>query len=389
MQFVDLQTQQKRIRRQIEANLKQVLDHGQYVLGPEVEQLENKLARYCRVDHAIGCASGTDALQMALMALDVGPGDAVFTTPFTFIATGGAIGLVGATPVFVDIDPRTYNIHPRQLKNAIEALKANNPDIHPLPSGASRLTPKTVITVNLFGLPADYDEINKIAQADDLWVIEDAAQSFGAEYKNQKSGSLGDIACTSFFPAKPLGAYGDGGMCFTSNDKLAANIHSIRVHGEGTGRYEHVRLGVNGRLDAFQAAVLLAKLELFEEELTLRHEAASRYSEMLAPLHNALTRPQIPDQYRTVWSQYSLQATGEVMRDHLRHALQAAGAPTAVYYPIPLHRQGTFGHLQYRDGDFPVSETISKRIFSLPMHPYLSRADQKQICQIMMESLKS
>ncbi len=294
MQFIDLKTQQSRIRKKIEANLIAVLDHGQYVLGPEVEQLESRLAKYCQVDHAIGCASGTDALQMALMAMEVGPGDAVLTTPFTFIATGGAIGLVGATPVFVDIDPETYNIDPRQLEIALNALKANDPNIYPLPVGASELKPKAVITVNLFGLPADYDEINMVATANNLKVVEDAAQSFGAEYKNQKSGSLGDIACTSFFPAKPLGGYGDGGMCFTSDDELAAKMRSIRVHGEGTERYEHARLGFNGRLDAFQAAVLLAKLELFEEEVKLRNDAASRYSEGLAPVKLTWRFPKIP-----------------------------------------------------------------------------------------------
>ena len=388
MQFVDLKTQQSRIREQIEINLLHVLDHGQYVLGPEVEQLEIKLARYCQVDHAIGCGSGTDALQMALMAVGVGPGDAVFTTPFTFIATGGAIALVGATPVFVDIDPKTYNIDPKQLKLAVSALKANDPDTYPLPLGALELKPRAIIAVNLFGLPADYDELIKIAEADDLQMIEDAAQSFGAGYKNQKSGCLGDVACTSFFPAKPLGGYGDGGMCFTSNSALAAKMRSIRVHGEGTERYEHARLGLNGRLDAFQAAVLLAKLELFEEEAKLRNEVASRYTALLKTLNNVLALPKIPDQYQTAWAQYSVLAPDEATRDHLRQALQDKGVPTAIYYPIPLHLQRTFGHLQYRAGDFPVSEAISERIFSLPMHPYLSMADQKQICQTLMESLK-
>ncbi len=389
MQFVDLKTQQNRIRKQIEANIFKVLDHGQYVLGPEVEQLENRLADYCSVDHAIGCASGTDALQMALMALGVGPGDAVLTTPFTFIATGGAIGLVGATPVFVDIDPHSYNIDPEQLTLAIKALETGNSSLYPLPLGTSELNPKAIITVDLFGLPADYDAINAIARANNLFIVEDAAQSFGAEYKDQKAGGLGDIACTSFFPAKPLGGYGDGGMCFTRDDDLAEKIRSIRVHGEGTERYEHARLGLNGRLDAFQAAVLLAKLELFDEEVQLRNDAAQCYSELLAPVMDCLTLPKIPDHSQTVWAQYSLQASDEATRDRVRESLQSEGVPTAVYYPIPLHLQRTFSHLRYRKGDFPVSEAVSKRIFSLPMHPYLEATDQKQICQIILDQVTS
>lgn len=389
MQFVDLKTQQNRIRKQIETNIIQVLDHGQYVLGPEVEQLESKLADYCSVNHAIGCASGTDALQMALMAMGIGPGDAVLTTPFTFIATAGAIGLVGATPLFVDIDYDSYNVDPEQLTLALKALETGDKSLYPLPSGASDLKPKAIIVVDLFGLPADYDEINTIARDNNLFIIEDAAQSFGAEYKGQKAGGLGDIACTSFFPAKPLGGYGDGGMCFTDDDDLAAKMRSIRVHGEGTERYEHARLGFNGRLDAFQAAVLLAKLDLFEEEVKLRNDAATRYSKLLAPVNSTLTLPQIPDRYRSVWAQYSLQVVDEAMRDSLRQSLQEEGIPTAVYYPIPLHLQRTFGHLQYRNGDFPVSEAISKRIFSLPMHPYLEVSDQKQICQTIMDQMKS
>ncbi len=326
---------------------------------------------------------------MALMAMGVGPGDAVLTTPFTFIVTGGAIGLVGATPVFVDIEPDSYNIDPEQLTLALKALNTGNHDLYPLPTGASGLKPKAIITVDLFGLPADYDAINAIAQANNLLVIEDAAQSFGAEYKGKKVGMLGDIACTSFFPAKPLGGYGDGGMCFTRNNDLAVKMRSIRVHGEGTERYEHARLGFNGRLDAFQAAVLLAKLELFDEEVQLRNDVAKRYSELLASATDCLTLPKIPDHSQTVWAQYSLQTTDEVTRDRLRESLQSADIPTAVYYPIPLHLQRTFGNLQYREGDFPVSEAISKRIFSLPMHPYLEATDQQQICQIIMDQVTS
>ena len=272
MDFIDLKTQQARIKDTLDANIQKVLSHGAYVMGPEIKELEKKLAAYVGVKHAIGCASGTDALLMALMAYNLGPGDAVFTTPFTFIATAEVVSLLGATPVFVDIDPKTYNMDPAKLELAIKALKANDPSLHPLPltpnaspltPHSSPLTPKGIIPVDLFGLLADYEAIDKIAKENNLFVIEDAAQSFGAEYKGKKSCSFGSIACTSFFPAKPLGCYGDGGMCFTDDDALAEALDSIRVHGKGSHKYDNARIGINGRLDTLQAAILLAKFAIF------------------------------------------------------------------------------------------------------------------------------
>jgi len=385
MQFVDLAAQQKRIRQQIESNIAAILDHGRYIMGPEIKQLEERLAEYAGVKNAIGCASGTDALLMALMAYQVGPGDAVFTSPFTFIATAEVISLLGATPVFVDIDPQTFNIDPAKLELAIAAVKNSDPNIHPIPqnnsalsSQSSALQPKGVIAVDLFGLPADYGQIDAIAAKDSLFVIEDAAQSFGAELKGKKAGAFGNIACTSFFPAKPLGCYGDGGMCFTGDDSLAEIMQSVRVHGKGHHKYDNIRIGVNGRLDTLQAGILLAKFDIFPEEIALRQEVADRYTELLER-PSGLTQPAIPQDYKSAWAQYSVLAQNSAHRTALQSKLKEAQIPTAVYYPKPLHLQSAFSYLKYKDGDFPVSEDCADRIFSLPMHPYLSEADQLKI----------
>lgn len=384
MNFIDLAAQQRRIKGQIDQNIQKVLTHGNYIMGPEIKELEAKLAAYVGVKHAIGCASGTDALLMALMAYNIEPGDAIFTTPFTFIATAEVISLLGATPVFVDIDPVTFNIDPLKLDKAIMAVKANNPSIHPLPRSAqsSALIPKGIIPVDLFGLPADYDVLNRIAKEHGLFVIEDAAQSFGGEYKGKKACSLADIACTSFFPAKPLGCYGDGGMCFTDDDQLAEIMESIRVHGKGGHKYDNIRIGINGRLDTLQAAILLAKFEIFVEEVQLRQEAARRYTTLLT--HNSsLLTPRIPDGYKSVWAQYSLLAKDEDHRSRLQKQLQENKIPTAIYYPKPLHLQTAFKSLAYKESDFPVSENAADRIFSLPMHPYLAVQDQEKIGQVI------
>jgi len=387
MEFINLGAQQKRIRDKIDANVKAVLDHGQYIMGPEIKKLEAKLADYVGTKHAIACASGTDALLMALMAYGVGPGDAVFTTPFTFIATAEVISLLGATPVFVDIDPKTYNIDPARLEQAIQAIKANDPSIHPLPitpdlvprtSNPLPLRPRGIIPVDLFGLPADYDAIEKIAGDHGLFVIEDAAQSFGAEYKGKKACSFGKIGCTSFFPAKPLGCYGDGGMCFTDNDDLAAILDSIRVHGKGSHKYDNARIGINGRIDTLQAAILLAKFSIFPEEIELRQVVANRYTSLLASEATPAT-PFIPAGYKSAWAQYSILARSEAERTELMEKLKAAGIPTAIYYPKPLHLQTAFADLGYKPGAFPISEDAASRIFSLPMHPYLVEYDQEQI----------
>ena len=385
MQFIDLGAQQKRIRKQIESNISNILDHGKYIMGPEVARLEDELKAFVGVKHAIACASGTDALLLALLAEGVGPGDAILTSPFTFIATAEVISLVGATPVFVDIDEITYNIDPDRLESAIDALKAAEPGRHPLPSGDSglwELKPRGIIAVDLFGLPADYARINDVAGRHDMFVIEDAAQSFGAEADGQKACSLADMACTSFFPAKPLGAYGDGGMCFADSARLAEAMESLRVHGKGHHKYDNVRIGINGRLDTIQAAILLAKFEIFPEEIELRQQVAQNYSERLIS-HASMVTPQIPTGYKSAWAQYSILAKDEAHRSELQDRLKQSGIPTAIYYPKPLHLQTAFASLGYRPGDFPHSEDYAQRIFSLPMHPYLTKDEQDKIASIL------
>ncbi len=385
MKFIDLETQQSRIKASIDERIQCVLSHGQYVMGPEVRELEQSLANYVGVKHAIGCSSGTDALLMALMAYDIGPGDAIFTTPFTFIATAEVIRLLGATPIFVDVDPGTFNLDPAKLDLAIEALAVKNPSIHPLPLSRlpSPLTPKGVVAVDLFGLPADYERVNAIARAHGLFVIEDAAQSFGADYNGKKCCSLADIGCTSFFPAKPLGCYGDGGMCFTDDDSLAEAMQSIRVHGKGGHKYDNIRIGINGRLDTLQAAILLAKLQIFPEEVGLRQQAAARYSQMLSAANVEISRPHVPPGSNSVWAQYSVLCREQNRRTAIQEALKQAGVPTAIYYPMPLHLQQAFASLGYKKGDFPLSESHAERIFSIPMHPYLREEDQTRIIEII------
>jgi UDP-2-acetamido-2-deoxy-ribo-hexuluronate aminotransferase len=383
MEFIDLHAQQQRIRESIEARIRTVLDHGQYIMGPEIKELESQLAAYVGVKHALGCASGTDALLMALMAYNVGPGDAIFTSPFTFIATAEVISLLGATPVFVDINPKTFNIDPEKLELAIIALKKIDKSVYPLPltPHPSPLTPKGVIPVDLFGLTADYNAIQTVAEKYGLQVIEDAAQSFGAEYRGKKACSFGNIACTSFFPAKPLGCYGDGGMCFTNDDTAAEIMDSIRVHGKGNHKYENVRIGINGRLDTLQAAVLLAKFEIFPEEIELRQKVAGGYSRTLQEL--SVIPPYIPSGMKSAWAQYSILAKNDKHRSTLQAKLKDAGVPTAIYYPKPLHLQTAFAYLGYRQGDFPISEDCASRIFSLPMHPYLRAEEQDRIVRLL------
>ncbi len=334
------------------------------------------------VKHACACASGTDALLLALMAHGIGPGDAIFTTPFTFIATGEVISLLGATPVFVDIDPQTFNLDPARLQQAMQAISENAAGDHPLPRSDVSLAARGIIAVDLFGLPADYDRINAIAGRHDLFVLEDAAQSFGAEHRGTMAGNLADIGCTSFFPAKPLGCYGDGGMCFTADEKLAEIMDSLRVHGKGSHKYDNVRTGINGRMDTLQAAILLAKFDIFPEEIELRQQVAARYTRLLNQQAEVRT-PAVPNEMKSAWAQYSVLARDEAHRAQLQARLKAAGIPTAIYYPRPLHLQTAFKSLGYKEGDFTISEDFSSRIFSLPMHPYLSGADQERIITVL------
>ena len=370
--FIDLKAQQEKIAPQLRARIEKVLAHGKYIMGPEVKELEERLAAYVGVKHVISCSSGTDALLMPLMAYNVGPGDAIFTTPFTFIATAEVIQLLGATPVFVDIDPQTFNIDTQALAQAIQRLGQN-------PKTAS-LRPRGIIPVDLFGQPADYDAINAIARQHQLFVIEDAAQSFGATYKGRKSCSLADVAATSFFPAKPLGGYGDGGAIFTDDDELAAVLRSIRVHGQGSDKYDNIRIGLNGRLDTLQAAIVLAKMDIFDAEVEARQRVAARYSQ---GLKDVVTVPYVSPDCTSIWAQYSVLSD---RRQVLMDRLKAAGIPTAIYYPLPLHLQGAFKHLGYQPGDFPRSEQASQRIFSLPMHPYLEAARQEEIMMMVRSS---
>ena len=371
MNFIDLKAQQEKILPALNERIQRVLAHGQYIMGPEVKELEERLAAYVGVKHAISCSSGTDALLMPLMAFGVGPGDAIFTTPFTFIATAEVIQLLGATPVFVDIDPRTFNIDPEALAQSVASLGRN-------PKTAN-LKPKGIIPVDLFGQPADYDPINALAGEHRLFVLEDAAQSFGAAYKGRRAGALAEVAATSFFPAKPLGCYGDGGAIFTNDDEMASVLHSIRVHGQGTHKYDNVRIGINGRLDSLQAAILLAKIEIFDQEVAARQEVARRYGEALKEV---VETPYVAPECTSVWAQYS------VLSDHredLQRKLNAASVPTAIYYPLPLHLQGAFSHLGHQPGDFPVSEQAAQRIISLPMHPYLQSAEQEKIAGVLQQ----
>jgi len=345
--FIDLKTQQQRILPDLERRMKAVLSHGQYIMGPEIAELEEKLAAYTRVGHCIAVASGTDALLIALMALGIGPGDEVVTSPFTFIATGEMIALLGARPVFVDIDPRTYNIDAEKIGAAITSRT------------------KAIMPVSLYGQCADFTSINAIAAEHSLPVIEDACQSFGATHQGRRSCGLSTIGCTSFFPSKPLGCYGDGGACFTDDPELAAKMRQVRVHGQDR-RYHHPALGVNGRMDTLQAAILLAKFQIFEEEVAARERIGARYSELLQA---SVRTPWLATGNSSVYAQYTVQVEN---RSDVQKKLGDRGVPTAVHYPIPLHLQPVFAGLGLPKGSFPVSEAAGERVMSLPMHPYLS-----------------
>ena len=355
MQFIDLKSQQARIRADIEARRQALLDPGQYILGPEVSEMEQQLAAYAGVEHCVSVASGTDALLLALMALDIGPGDEVITTPFSFIATAEVIGLVGATPVFVDIEPDTFNIDAGKIAAAISDKT------------------RAIVPVSLFGLCADMDAINAIAAEHGVSVIEDAAQSFGATYKGKRSCGLSSIACTSFFPAKPLGCYGDGGAVFTGDADIATRLKELRNHGQDKP-YHHPRLGINGRMDGMQAAVILSKLSIFDDEVAARARIGARYSELLADA-NCKT-PFIPDGYQSVYAQYTLQVEN---REALREALQAAGIPSAVYYPVTLDQQPALQDISRISGSLEVTHALADKVVSLPMHPYLDEATQERI----------
>ena len=354
MQFIDLAAQYQYLKAKIDTRIQRVLDHGQYIMGPEVGELEEQLANYVGVKHAITCANGTDALTLAMMVLDVKQGDAVFCPTFTFFATAETIAFQHATPILVDSDAATFNLCPVDLERRIIKVISEG-----------KLKPKAIVAVDLFGLPADYPAIVAIAKKYDLKIIEDAAQGFGGEIDGQRAGSFGDIATTSFFPAKPLGCYGDGGAIFTNNDDYAALLRSYRVHGKGSDKYDNVRIGMNSRLDTIQAAILLEKLAAFPDELRQRNRAAKNYETALAGRYQT---PVTPDGYLSSWAQYTLV---DENRDAIMADYKTKGIPTVIYYGICMHQQTAFKDLGYSDTEFPVASRLARQVFSLPMHGYL------------------
>lgn len=362
MDFVDLAAQQARLEPRIEAAIRRVLAHGRYILGPEVAELETRLAAYAGVPHCIGCASGTDALQIAQMALGIGPGDEVIVPGFSFIASAESVALLGARPVYVDIEPHSYLLDPRQLEAMITSRT------------------RAIIAISLFGQCADFAAIEDIAARYDLVVIEDAAQSFGALYRGRRSCSLSRLACTSFFPSKPLGAYGDGGAVFTDDGALADAVREITQHGE-SHRYHHARLGMNSRLDTLQAAILLAKLEIFDEEIALRQQVAARYDRLLHAAGISMT-PHIAAHNTSVYAQYSIRLRE---RDKVQDILQRAGIPTAIHYPLPLYRQPAVADAA---GNLPVAEAVCEQILSLPMHPYLEEEQQRRVVDALLTAIE-
>lgn len=357
IQFIDLKSQLELIRPQIDAAIKRVLDHGNFIMGPEVYEFEKHLAEFCGVKHAISCANGTDALGLGLMAKNVGPGDAIFVPSFTFAATAEVVSWVGATPVFIDSLEDTYNIDLASLKQGIAHAKKLG------------LKPTGIIPVDLFGQPADYDAIQAIADEYALWVMADGAQSFGASYKGRKVGNIGDMSTTSFFPAKPLGCYGDGCAIFTNDDDLAAIIKSLRVHGQGSDKYDNVRIGMNGRLDTIQAAILIEKLKIFPNELIARQKTADAYS---AALKDIVKVPHVIDGGTSAWAQYTVLLPEHIDRSKLMSSLKEAGIPTMVYYVKPLHLQTAYKHYPTATASaLPVCEKLSERVLSLPMSGYV------------------
>lgn len=362
MQFIDLKAQSKRIEKSLFLRFKAIMDHGTYIMGPEINEVEQALAKFVGVEHALTVASGTDALLIALMALGIGAGDEVITTPFSFFATAEVIALLGAKPVFVDIDKNTYNINASLIEAAITTKT------------------KAIMPVSLYGQCADFDEINALAAGYKLPVIEDAAQSFGGTYKGRQSNGLTTIGCTSFFPSKPLGCYGDGGACFTNDAELAQAMNEIRIHGQSK-RYYHTRLGINGRFDTLQAAVLLEKLAIFPEEIELRQQVAARYQELLPA---SIKKQTVKPHNISAFAQYTIEVNE---RDQMQQALQKRGIPTAVHYPVGLHEQPIFKELYPTKQSFPVTEHAARHVMSIPMHPYLTQAEQEKVCQALQEVL--
>jgi UDP-2-acetamido-2-deoxy-ribo-hexuluronate aminotransferase len=366
--FIDIAAQRRRLGPAVDEAVGRVLAHCQFINGPEVTALEAALAAYCGAKHVVSCASGTDALIMVLMAKGVGRGDAVLCPSFTFCATGEAVALTGATPVFVDVDEATFNIDAASLKRGIATAKRLG------------LKPRGVIPVDLFGQSADHDEVFAMAAAEGMFVLDDAAQAFGASYKGRRLGGMGTgvITTTSFFPAKPLGCYGDGGAIFTDDAKFADVLRSVRVHGQGSDKYDNVRVGLTGRLDTIQAAVLIEKLKIFDEEIAARDKVAERYAQGLG---NVVTVPHLASGHSSVWAQYTIRLPAATNRDAFAASLKTQGVPTAIYYPKSMHQQTAYRDYPVADGGLPVSERLSSDVISLPMHAYLDEASQDRVIQ--------
>ena len=375
MQFRDLKTQYAVLKDEMDKAILDVVASSAYVMGPKIKEMETAFAEYVGVKHCVACNSGTDALLLALKAWDVKPGDAVFVPSFTFFASAEVIAMQGATPVFVDVDKDTFNIDVADLEHKIEqTLKAG------------KLTPRVVIAVDLFGLPADFAAIRKVADKYGLYVLEDGAQGFGGRIGDRKACTFGDISTTSFFPAKPVGCYGDGGAVFTDNDEWAELMESYHIHGKGSDRYDNIRIGMNSRMDSIQAAILIVKLKAFaEHELVDVNKVAARYTELL---HDVVKTPIAPQGFYSSWAQYTLQLESKEQRAGLQAALKALDIPTAIYYPIPMHRQTAFNYLNPDENRCPVSDQLADTVVSLPIHPYLSNADQDMICDAVRSFLK-
>jgi dTDP-4-amino-4,6-dideoxygalactose transaminase len=370
--FIDIGAQRRRLGKSIDEAVGRVLAHCQFINGPEVTQLEAELAAYTGAQHVVSCASGTDALLMVLMAKGVGPGDAVLCPSFTFCATGEAVALTGATPVFVDVDEVTFNMDTAALKRGITTANRLG------------LKPKAVIPVDLFGQSADHDSIGAVAQAEGMFILDDAAQAFGASYQGRRLGTFGLATATSFFPAKPLGCYGDGGAIFTDDDELAADLRSIRVHGQGFDKYDNVRLGLTGRLDTMQAAVLIEKLKIFDDEIAARNGVADRYARGLG---NLVSVPHLARGCTSVWAQYTIRLPQGCDRDRFAASLKAQGVPTAIYYSKSMHQQTAYRGYPVADGGLPVSEKLSDDVISLPMHAYLDEPTQQRVIEAVRDAL--
>jgi dTDP-4-amino-4,6-dideoxygalactose transaminase len=371
--FIDVAAQRRRLGTRIDDAVRRVMDHCQFINGPEVRELERDLSAFCGARHSIGVASGTDALVLVLMAKGIGRGDAVICPSFTYAASPEAVALVGATPVFCEVNETTFNIDPAGIERAVAAAKR------------AGLNPKALMTVDLFGLPADYETINPVAEALGLYVIDDAAQAFGADAKGRKIGTLAPVTTTSFFPAKPLGCYGDGGAVFTDDDDLADLIRSLRNHGQGTDRYDNVRVGMTGRLDTIQAAVLVEKLKIFPEEIVARERIARRYNAALA---DVVRVPHASNEHSCIWAQYTIRVSGG-RRDALAQTLGAQGIPTMQYYPVPSHRQGAYRDYPVAEGGLAVTERLAGEVISLPMHAYLDEATQDRIVGAVRGALRA